>query len=186
MPLIQKSNPVGIDYHIDKLQKRLYNGIVAKWQFADAALNYDCFPRCYRNKKSQGYVAELYNQAKEYNGDAWWNDSKDIVSFFGLGDKINVSIQNEVPVHLVLFINLEKIKINTSARADEEARRDLINIIGQDFFGFKLQSIDLFLENVLKEYPGTRKMNMLERADYHPLYCVRLNFLLTYDGNTYC
>jgi hypothetical protein len=166
--LITKEHPAGIDYYIQKIQSTLYAAL--NWE------NYNCYGRCYRNKHQNGYIAEVYTSANNYK-EVYWDDKLSAISFFGLSDKINA---NEANVHLVFFVNLAKLMPGVTHRADEEVR---LNAIGRNNHGFIFKSIDLWVENVLKEYPSSRRDDRLKAVDMHPIHCFRLNFSLLYNPN---
>ncbi len=181
MSLVSKTSPAGVDYHIDKLQKYLYQKITGAWQ----GVVYESYPRCYRNKKEQGYVAEVFKGNNEYS-DLLWDDTKDVVSFFGLGEDITIELFNTVDVHLIFFLNLEKVKPDAAFRKDEEVRQEIQAFLGKAIFNFQLTDIELYFDNVLKEYNGTRKSNFAVIADMHPLYALRFNFSLQYNPAQNC
>lgn len=181
------SSPVGVDVPIRKFQEKIHPLIMAKWGLdplvsAENAL-YQSYGRAYKNRKDSGYVAEVFTSGTEYK-DVYWDDTLNAISFFGIGQQITHAIKETVDVHLVFFVDLAKVKpAITNKRADEEVRLDLLNIIQTNNFGFRLTGMELGIENVLKEYPGTRRDERLKYVDMHPVHCFRLNFSLTYDKN---
>lgn len=185
--LITKTNPVGIDAKIQELQTKLHTKLLEVWGISSD--KYKCLGRCARNLKGEGHIAELYVGNNEYR-DVYWDDSLSAISFFGLN---NVPIRHNVIerayVHLVFFVKLTDLKPSITHRADEEVRQDVLNIIGSSLFGFKYESLELSLANVLKEYPASwrtaDKYTSLKVVDMHPLHCFRLNFFVQYDKN-YC
>ena len=186
--LIAKTKPVGIDVPIQQLQTFIHEQLVEKWELDDT--DYKCHGRCYKNKTDDGYIAEVYkggNEAgkKDYE-EVYWNDRLTAISFFGISDNIDTEIQNTVNIHLVFFVNIKKLKPAIAHRADEEVRQDVQRLIGSNLFGFQFASIDLWLENVLKEYPGSRRSDGLKAVDMHPIHCFRFNFSLSYDSNIIC
>jgi hypothetical protein len=185
--LIAKTNPVGIDAKVQEFQARLHTALLNVWGIDSEA--YHCHERCYRNRKTEGYVAEVYTTDNEYK-EVYWNDELTAISFFGLN---NVPIRHDTveqaKVHLVFFVNLAKLKPSVTHRADEEVRRDVLNIIGRSISGFVYESLELGIENVLKEYAASwrtaGKFANLDAVDMHPIHCFRLNFSINYDKN-YC
>lgn len=177
--LVNKTKPVGIDFYIQQLQNYLYGILSPKWG------NYDSYGRCYRNKKGNDYVAEVYNSKNEYQ-DVYWNDSLNAISFFGIGQNIINGTMDEATVHMVFFVNIANIKPSIAHRADEEVRQDITGLFGKSLYEFSFLSIDLGVDNVLREYPGTRRDSMNVKVDMHPVHCFRLNFKLIYDANKIC
>lgn len=185
-----KEDPVGIDVYIRKFQEKLYSSLMETWglnpENADDEKRYQCYGRCYRNKKSNGYVAEVFESGKDYK-EVYWNDTLSAISFFGISDSIEHNVAEKANVHLVFFVDLKKLKPSINSRADEEVRADVIKLVQAGLFGFKYESMDLWLENVLKEYSGSYRDERLKAVDMHPVHCFRLNFSLNYNINkTYC
>ncbi len=180
--LITKTNPVGIDWYIQQLQTRLHTELLKTW---GVDVKYTCYGRCYRNKKDDGYIAEVYTGGNEYK-EVYHDDGISAISFFGISDKITNDVENKARVHLVFFVNLWKLKPTITHRADEEVRQDVFKAIGAQSFGFSFESVDLWLENVLKEYPGSRREQRLKAVDMHPVHCFRFNFKLLYNPNHIC
>lgn len=180
------ASPVGIDVPIRKMQEKLHKALMAKWNLdttvpAENKL-YECYGRCYRNKKAKGYVAEVFKGGKDY-ADVYWDDKLNAISFFGIGQTIEHKISEKVNVHLVFFVDLKKLKPALVNRADEEVRLDVLEVVQTFGFGFTYTSLDLGIENVLKEYPGSYRDERLANVDMHPIHCFRLNFALTYTKN---
>jgi hypothetical protein len=176
--LITKEKPVGIDIPIQQAQTKLFNGL------ADIQ-NYDGYGRCYRNKKGNGYIAEVYTGKDEYK-EVYLDDTLNMISFFGVADKVNFDIKSSTMVHLVVFVNLEKVLPDIDHRADEEIRLKVLKSIGTSADGLEFQSMETGIENVLREYPGSRRDDGLIAADMSPWHCFRLNFKLIYDQNAIC
>jgi len=187
-----KTNPVGIDLYIQRLQTKLYNLLIdADHLNLTDATKYEAYGRCNRNKTDDGYIAEVFTSGKEYK-EVYWNDTLKVLSFFGLNNVIKRGVNAEAEVHFVMFADLSKLALkdkdgNTIAhRADEELRRMVTGIIGKYSFGFEVTGIQLWIENVLKEYPGSRRDNRLKYVDMHPVHCFRINMTLLYNPNKIC
>jgi hypothetical protein len=172
------NNPVGIDIPIKKLQAFLHDALLEKWGIETD--QYQSYGRCYRNKQDKGYMAEVYDGNDEYK-EVYYDDTISAISFFGISNNIKQVIEQKADVHLIFFVNLEKLKPEAPNRADEEVRIDVMNIIGKTMFGFTLDSVDLWLENVLREYSGSYREERLKQVDMHPVHCFRLNFTLNYN-----
>jgi hypothetical protein len=178
--LITKINPVGIDVAIQNLQTHLHKQLVIKWGLTgpdDPA--YKSYGRVYRNKKDGQYIAEAYIGNKEYK-EVYWDDTLTAISFFGTGSKTTFDLNNKVEVHLVFFVNLAKLKPSVAHRADEEVRNEIQQLFGNTLHGFSFESIELWLDNVLREYPGSRRDQRLIAVDMQPVHCFRINLSLMY------
>lgn len=181
--LITKTKPVGIDVAIQNLQTFLHKQLVSKWGLTgDIDTGYECYGRVYRNKKDAGYVAEVYVGNNEYK-EVYWNDTLKAISWFGLSDKTDFDKQNISKVHLVFFVDLAKLKPAIAHRADEEIRNEIQKLFGYSLFGFSWESIELGIDNVLREYPGSRRDERLKAVDMHPVHCFRINLKCIYDTN---
>ena len=187
--LITKTEPKGVDFHIQQLQTLLHT------RLTDAnhldTYKYKAYGRCYRNKTDNGYIAENYEGSNEYK-EVYWDDAFSAISFFGISGSFKNGINHEVDVHLVFFADLNKLALKNSDavtithRADEELRAMVLKIIGKHSFGFAYVSTELWLENVLKEYPGSRRDERLKYIDMHPVHCFRINMKLIYNPNKIC
>lgn len=188
--LIAKTKPVGIDWYIDQLQRRLHSKLIVVWALEDTD-QYKCYGRCDRNKTQNGYVAENYVANNKYE-EVYWDKTLTAISFFGITREIKVTSGFEADVHLVFFADLEKLALRNidgdliTHRADEELRKTVIEVIGKHIFGFSVTGIELWLENVLREYPGSRRDDRLKFIDMHPVHCFRINLKLLYNANKIC
>lgn len=190
--LNQKTNPVGLDWYIQALQTKMHTVLMDAdhLNIADTG-KYESYGRAYRNKTRDGYVAECYTASGEYK-EVYWNDSLILLSFFGITGEIKSGVMNEAQVHLVFFADLSKLALQDSAgnvashRTDEELRSMVQSVIGKNSHGFQLDSIELWLENVLREYPESRRDDRLAAVDMHPVHCFRLNLALRYDPKKHC
>lgn len=185
--IIGRTNPTGIDWYIQQLQTKLHDRLVAIWNLPDPA-KYKAYGRCYRNKTDDGYVAENFEGGTEYR-EVYWSDELTAISFFGLTNNVKTG---EADIHLVFFADLVKLSLKDKTgltiahRADEELRLQVINLIGAHAYGFNYVSTDLWIDNVLREYPGSRRNDRLKHVDMHPVHCFRINLKLMYHPNKNC
>jgi hypothetical protein len=181
--LITKENPAGIDVAIQKLQVHLHKQLVSKWELTgDDDPLYECYGRVYRNKKDTGYIAEKYIGNGDYE-EVYWKDHLKAISWFGISGKTEFDTQNKVDVHLVFFVDLKKLKPDIQHRGDEEVRNEIQKLFGYSLFGFSFESIELWIDNVLREYPGSRRDDRLKAVDMHPVHCFRINLKSIYNTN---
>lgn len=181
-----KTNPVGIDILIQAYQTALHERLIAAWGLADD--QYECYGRCYRNKNDNGYVAEVFKAGIDYQ-EVYWNDRVSAVSFFGISNEEH-GIGENTRIHLVFFVDIKKLKPTINHRADEEVRRDVQLFAAEGFRGFQYKSTELWLENVLREYPGNFRNygsgdinGKLKFLDMHPTHCFRINLEINYNKN---
>jgi hypothetical protein len=183
--VIAKNAPVGIDWYIQKLQTVLHDELVAKWNNIQSS-DYVSYARCYRNKTDDGYIAEHF-VAPGSNKEVYYDSAIAVSSFFGLTSNITRKGPSaSVDVHLVFFADLKKIKPDIDHRADEEVRQDVASVIGPSRFDFTLESIEIGIENSLREYPGSRRDDRLKYVDMDNVHCFRINLKLIFNPNKIC
>lgn len=179
-----KTNPVGIDAAIQKLQVYLHDALMPLWGMDPgvAAQNklYQCYGRCDRNLREDSYIAEVFQGGKEYK-EVYWNDTLNAISFFGTGSKEEYNGRMLADVHLVFFVNVAKVRTGITHRADEEARRDVQLLVQSPTYDFEYTDTEIWLQNVLREYPGSYREKRLIAVDMQPVHCFRLNFQLIYN-----
>ena len=182
--LITKTSPVGIDILIKRFQTHLHSRLITTWALNVDDPLYRCYGRCYRNQsKENGYIAENYEGENNYK-EVYWDDALKAISFFGTAVRTeNESGQHVTNVHLVFFLNLALLKPSITHRADEEVHKDVLNVIGKSLHGFQVDSIETGIENVLREYPGSRRDDRLKYVDMHPVHCFRINLSVSYNIN---
>lgn len=173
------TDPVGLNYYIQRLQTAIYTDLMKKWP----TVKWDCYGRAYRNFGNGGPKAEVFKigSQKEYI-DPLTNDKVDIVSFFGTSTMIQDRTRQNVKVHLLVFCNLKKLNPALVFRSDEEVKTAFLKVIGKCLYGFHLDSTETGIDNVLKEYRGS-VASLKANADMQPWHCFRLNFSLSYNPN---
>ncbi|MBO9151924.1 hypothetical protein ACFOTA_06885 [Chitinophaga sp. GCM10012297] len=174
-----------MDIPIQKLQGYLFSKLPAVWGITPA--EYSAYGRCYRNQKDDGYVAEVYTGNREYR-EVYLDDTVSALSFFGISGDTELDIASTASVHLVFFVNLEKLKPAIGHRGDEEVRVDVLNLIKGGIYGFTVTEISTGIERVLQEYAGTTmaqrdNLDGLYARDMHPYHCFRFDFELRYNIN---
>jgi hypothetical protein len=189
--IVSKTNPQGIDYFIDRLQKWIQPILYEAWGLdpvdPDDLASYKFFPRVNRNPDPErGFIAELYLGNGEYK-EVYYDDTLAGLSWFGLGPRIQAGVEHVADVHLVTFANLKKLYPGISHRADEEIRSHFQGIFeAPNVLGFSLVSTEIWLANVLKEYPGSRRDQRLDAADMGEAHAFRLNLRLSFDPSQAC
>lgn len=183
-------NPKGLDFMISRLQLWLQNAIFPQWgldaEIEDQNAQYMFYPRIYRNQvQGHGYIAELYTGNKEYR-EVYWNDNLTGLSWFGTGARDKWEGGEQVAdVHLVTFANIQKL-YGDSHRFDNEIRMAFQRLFQTPIFGFTLVSTETGLQNVLREYPGSRRDDRLAAVDMGFIHAFRLNLQLKFNPETAC
>ena len=172
--------PVGIDISIQAMQNLLFAQLKNTWNIT--ADQWDCYGRVERNidKESNDYIPEyLYPTANGYEyKEVLLNDKMAVTSFFGA--VLNTKYSNGsalADVSAIFMINLGIIRGGTLA---ENAREDLIKLFKAKPMGFTLVGWQEGIENVFREYPGTRRDN-LKLRDMYPWKSLRFNTQVLYS-----
>ncbi|WP_346320772.1 hypothetical protein [Chitinophaga sp. YIM B06452] len=175
--LYTKNDPVGLDKPIQRLQEYLHGKLLALWGIDTS--QYQAYGRCYRNQTEDGYIPEVYIGGNEYK-EVYVDDTVTALSFFGLSGHTKVDGAGYADVHLIFFVNVQALK-NVPHRGDEEVRRDVQRLIAPGKFGFSLNGVELWIDNVFREYSGARRSQGIKFRDMHPFHCFRLNMKLSYN-----
>lgn len=118
-----KENPVGLDAVIHKIQVKLYDKLSELW-----GTTLDGYPRCYSIKREAKKTIEHYKGKGEYI--SLIHAEKNKFFFLADSDYTQESLNHySSKVDLYFILNLNKCKFGIQHRADEEIKRDIINIV---------------------------------------------------------
>jgi hypothetical protein len=168
---------------VQKFQRKIHERLLKLWGLSTD--DYQSYGLAYRNQTKDGYIAQWYLGEGNYSNDLYFDDKYKAVSFFGLSGGFTHDVGDTVKVHLVFFVDVQKIK-PTVHRADAEIRQDVVGVCSNGLYGFNYEGMDLWLENVLREYNGSRRDERLKYIDMHPKHCFRLNFELRFNQTKIC
>lgn len=118
-----KTNPIGLDAYIHKIQVKMYDKLTTLWN-----TELDGYPRCYSIKREAKKTIEHYKGKGEYISLIHADRNK----FFFLADSdyTQESLNfYDTKIDLYFILNLSKCQIGVQHRADEEVRRDIINVV---------------------------------------------------------
>lgn len=189
--IISPPTLISTDFWISKLQGWLQGKLFPKWNIAAtdaiASAKYIFYPRVYRNPDAVpgAFKAEWY-VGPDNNKEVYWDDTLAGLTWFGLGPKIVTDVQQVCDIHLVTFADCAKLYNAPGVRCDEKLRADFIEIFQAPILGFTLKSTEIWLQNVLREYPGSRRDNRLIKADMGTVHAFRLNLELRYNPADSC
>jgi hypothetical protein len=190
--IVSLDNPRGLDARIKQLQSWLQAILFPLWgldpEDAEDLARFIFYPRVFRNQDASrgGYIAELYTGDGQYQ-EVFYNDALYGQSFFGLGSRLETEgLEQSVDLHLVTFANVKKLYPDLSHRADNEIRSDFQKVFEAPIFGFSLVSTEIWLANVLREYPGSRREDRLIAADMGEVHAFRLNLKLVFNPAQLC
>jgi hypothetical protein len=189
--IVTVNSPRGIDNSIAKLQRYLQEELFKIWGINPLdeieSAKFVFYPRVYRNQdEATGFIAELYTGGGNYR-EVYFDDTiAKGLSWFGQGSRITNGTPASVDIHLVTFARLDALYPAISNRADNEIREDFIKVLEAPVFGFTLLSTEIWLANVLREYPGSRRDNRLQAADMGQNHAFRLNLRLDFTPGPEC
>lgn len=171
----------GIDAPLAKIQREMFERLRGVWGLSEA--DWECYGRVQRIRAAGGsYIARAYRERGE-EVDAFHDDERAVVSFFGVGSTSPYAGgRTTSSLHLVLFVNLSRLKPHAWHRADEEARSDVRDYFRQNATHGLLPRFEIVtgIENVLAEYPGSIRDKMDSKADTGQYHAFRINLTINY------
>jgi hypothetical protein len=168
MAIIRKTNPVGIDKPIDRLQNYLYNSL--------AWANYESYHRAYTNEKNGIKIPEIYTSNGEYKN-VFYNDNFDATSFFIIDENRDTETVNRVDLSLIYQVDLTKIKPAITHRADEEVLNEISFYLKRNSYGFDLTNVKTGISNV---YSGLN-LEMPKGDDISNRFVARFDLVTNYE-----
>ncbi len=146
---IFKDNPVGIDFIIDKIQKRMES----KLDFGPVET--EIYPRAYKNPKKNNttrLIPEIYVGRGDYK-EVFFDDRIALLAYFIDDDRKEVNkdgVLNTV-ISLIVHANLSALyPTSFDYRMDEELHVTFLNVFKN--WTYKVQSIETGIKNVYKEF----------------------------------
>jgi hypothetical protein len=165
--IIQKTNPVGLDAEVQRLQTNLYNTL--GWS------NYISYPLVYKTESEYGIRPELNIDGKNYK-EVLYNDKQNATSFFISDDITDYNKTRTVNVSLIVQGNAKKLYPMIDHYADNEMQEDLIEAIRRTNSGFVLNTIERGIANVYREFDK----ELIKYSDIAPKHVIRFNFTISY------
>lgn len=165
-----KTNPIGIDAIIQKVQEKLFNELSEKWNVV-----LDGYPRCYVIEREQTKTIEHFvskkpnsNRKSEYSGNLIVAEGN---KFFFIAEneenKIN-NLEYQTRVSLFFILNLPEIYPEILHRCDNEVLVDIITVIDNSGAFTKDNIIIRNFKRVFYEFTSDTEQNM------QPYYCLRI------------
>lgn len=166
--LIQKTNPVGIDKMIDRIQERLYNRL--GWS------NYESYHRVYVNETENGLVPEKFESGKDYK-EVFFDDKYDATSYFVVTSPVSIDEKAAYPVSIYFQCKLDALYPTVTHRADEEAHYDVLRVLSNNFKRIEITSQITGIGNV---YSGWRQ-DQIQFTDMHPFHVFRIDMIINME-----
>lgn len=177
MNAILKNDPVGIDYKIDEIQKRLQKKL-CKWD-SDVTI----YPRCYVLEKEYGKTIEHFLGQNEYSGNLVYSE-KNKIFFTAENDRIRLDVSRfKTSISLYGILNLGELFDESNERMDEEALSEIVDVINS--FRFEnLKIITNFDDIFDNSYSRERSRNINDNI--HPYFYFKIEFEVIYQLNQIC
>jgi predicted DNA-binding ArsR family transcriptional regulator len=163
-----KTSPVGIDFFIDNIQKRIYTTLLEKWG------SLDIYGRVYTKTHEEGVSLERYKGDGEYEKVLFSEGNK---IFFVQGQKPEINYQTITDdLWGVCVVDIESI-INVNHRADEEVHRDLMTALSNAVPGRNIIGLEYGMDNLKRVVEDPFEFGNFKYSDNHPyhVFMVKLN-----------
>ncbi len=158
MSLIQKNNPVGIDCTISRIQQLIWTNI--SWNKDPFSINdYESYQRAYKNEieSSRTKSTQMWevftggSSGKEYR-EVLFDDNFLATSFFITSDNVtNVDGLEKFDLSIIFQIKTASLYPSITHRADEEAHREVIDIIKNSQWRRNYTQLTKGIRNVYRE-----------------------------------
>lgn len=188
--------PYGLDFHIQRLQTRLY-----EWQLVLSGLSttpdlYRSYGRVYRNNERSGYIPEYFGsdqytdgKGASVRGGMFFEDTLAMLSYFGSVDPIKKEKNGDYTANceLMFFVDLSKITPAGISDADGQRLDDVfvnsvINFIQFNGCTWTVKDVIKDVDKVLDKYSGEQKKDTLNK-DMHPKFCFKILLEIHYNPN---
>lgn len=118
-----KTNPIGLDAVIAKIQTKLYDKLTTLW-----GVSLEGYPRCYEIKRDKKTTIEHFISGKDYL--SLINCDKNKFFFLNKKDIVQNSYTTfDTEIDLFFIVNIKNAKPGIAHRADEEVRLDVYNVL---------------------------------------------------------
>jgi len=163
-----KTNPIGLDASIHKVQQKLYDDLVALW-----SVSLDGYPRCYEfNSESGRKTVNWFKSGKDYEDVIVAERNK--FFFTATNDENNTSNDYyRTNIDLFFIVDTFEIKPNISHRADAEVRADVLGVLSEIPY-VKVNTVITDSDKVFN------RLDFRSTDDLQPYHCFKIN-LEVYD-----
>lgn len=165
----RKTDPVGIDKVIDRIQSKIYDPLLSKWG------SLDIYGRVYKKTDKNGSISlERYVGDGEYEK-VLFSEGNKIFFVQGNSPKINFR-QGQNDLWAVCIIELSE----STKRNDEEAHLDLTTEIGKVLGMESLEGLEYGMTNLKKVVEEPFQNSHFKYTDIHPYHVFMLKTNVTY------
>lgn len=164
MGLFVKDTVIGLDYLIDKAQRKIFSKLSAKWN-----IQIDAYPRCYviEDKNSNPSI-QHYEGNGEYSGDLIFSEGQ---KFFFTAEDEQERINNEhftTKVKLYFMLDLESIYPEVKDRSDSLILADVVDVL-DNTPGFEKNL------TIITDWRQVFESFEYESDNIQPYYCFRVD-----------
>lgn len=168
-----KTNPVGIDKVIDRIQKSIYAPLVTSWTAVDI------YGRVYPNHKRKGIELEVYNSNGNYDP-ILFNEGNKVFFVSGREPENNAGgLENDL--WAIATVNLDKVKAGITHRADEEVRGELFQLLIKALDRDSIVRIEWGMDKIKRIVEDTLSFDDLNVSDLHPYHVFAIRMRVKYS-----
>ena len=179
MAIIRKTDPVGIDLVIDRLQEYLYSTLTVA-ALPVAWPNYESYHRVYVNDSKRGVIPEVYTSNGDYK-EVFNTDDFTVTSFWIAGENREVIDQENIyEANISIVFQVDRLNLlfpSVSHRADEELHRQIQQVLKDNQWGYEVTNFITGIDNVYSEF-STDKVDWDDISFKH---VVRFNLTVQYE-----
>ena len=180
MGLITRTQPVGVDVTIGRLQRDLFIELTNIWN-----RDYESFPRIYKNHKGDDVLPEWCKENGEYTGDLLFDDTKTVNSFWVVDDDRTYDHKKYVFTHnaaMIVQAKLDKLykDCKDKSRLDEKIVDDVRRAIKATYWTSRYKEAITGIDKIYSDFKISDKKKYFYNMSN---FCtVRFNFVLLYDN----
>lgn len=180
MATVLKTDPKGIDFIIDSLQKKTFTELTAVGGIGWT--DYESYHRAYKNPQSGSTIPEIYTTSGNYL-EVLFDDTFSATSFV-LSEDSRTKIDHEVyaqDISIIFQAQLDKLYPSIDHRADEEMHADIVTAINAAGFQKDITEVTTGVSNVYSELSLTGDLSSLVSLDDMSFFhVVKVDLTITY------
>jgi len=172
-----KTNPIGLDAKIQRLQTSLFSQLNTLWNLTNGA-ELDAYGRCYVIEQDSEKTVRFFKTPKEYQTVSVAERNKFFFLNRNIAKKVD-TLNYETTLELIFIVDVVKLKPQIDHRADIEVQADVELILNQ-FDNVWVESLEVGYENAL------RGIKYIQADDMQPYYVFKYNLNVLYNMNEEC
>jgi hypothetical protein len=172
-----KTNPIGLDAKIQRLQTSLFSQLNTLWNLTNGA-ELDAYGRCYVIDQDSEKTVRFFKTPNEYQTVSVAERNKFFFIHRSIAKKVD-TLNYETTLELILIVEVVKLKPTITHRADIEVQADVELILNQ-FDNVWVESLEIGYENAL------RGIVYSQPNDMQPYHVFKYNLNVRYNMNEEC